>query len=50
MSDQRREEIIEAARQLYEEQGLSRTSVQSITDRLGVTRTLSTTTSPTRTP
>ena len=40
MSDQRREEIIEAARQLYEEQGLSRTSVQSITDRLGVTRTL----------
>ncbi|RDB61745.1 TetR/AcrR family transcriptional regulator [Gordonibacter sp. 28C] len=40
MSDQRREDFIEAARQLYEEQGLSRTSVQSITDRLGVTRTL----------
>lgn len=40
MSDQRREDIIEAARQLYEEQGLSRTSVQSITNHLGVTRTL----------
>ena len=36
----RRDAIVEAARQLYEEQGLSRTSVQSITDRVGVTRSL----------
>lgn len=36
----RRADLIEAARQLYEEQGLSRTSVQSITDRVGVARSL----------
>ena len=36
----RRADIVEAARQLYEEQGLSRTSVQDITNRVGVTRTL----------
>lgn len=43
VSDQsptRRDAIVEAARQLYEEQGLSHTSVQSITDRVGVTRSL----------
>lgn len=36
----RRADIIEAARQLYEEKGLSRTSVQDITDRVGVARSL----------
>lgn len=36
----RRDDIVEAARQLYEEQGLSRTSVQAITDRVGVARSL----------
>lgn len=36
----RRADIVEAARQLYEERGLSKTSVQNITDRVGVTRTL----------
>ncbi len=36
----RRDAIVEAARQLYEEQGLSRTSVRDITNRVGVTRTL----------
>ena len=36
----RRTSIVDAARQLYEEKGLSRTSVQDITNRVGVTRTL----------
>lgn len=36
----RRDDIVEAARQLYEERGLSRTTVQAITERVGVTRTL----------
>ena len=40
MGDTRREDIIEAARQLYEEKGLSRTSVKDITDRVGVARSL----------
>lgn len=39
-SDARRIDIVEATRQLYEERGLSRTSVQNITDRVGVTRSL----------
>ncbi len=39
-AETRRAAIVEAARQLYEEQGLSRTSVQSITDRVGVARSL----------
>ena len=36
----RREDIVAAARALYEEHGLSKTSVQDITDRVGVTRSL----------
>lgn len=36
----RREGIVAAARELYEEQGLSKTTVQDITDRVGVTRSL----------
>ena len=36
----RREEIIACARELFEEQGLAKTSVRNITDRIGVTRTL----------
>lgn len=36
----RREDIVSAARALYEERGLSKTSVQDITDRVGVTRSL----------
>lgn len=36
----RQADIVEAARQLYEERGLSKTSVQNITDRVGVTRSL----------
>ena len=39
-SDLRRAEIIAAARELYEEKGLSRTSVRDITARVGVTRSL----------
>ena len=38
--EERRAEIIEAARELYEEQGLARTSILDITARVGVTRTL----------
>lgn len=37
---QRRADIVNAARELYEEKGLSKTSVQDITNRVGVTRTL----------
>ncbi len=40
VADLRRLEIIAAARELYEEKGLSKTSVQDITNRVGVTRTL----------
>lgn len=36
----RREEIIDAARNLYEEKGMSHTSIQDITTRIGVTRSL----------
>ena len=36
----RRCAIVETARELYEEKGLSKTSVQNITDRIGITRTL----------
>ena len=36
----RRAELIEAARDLYEEKGLSKTSVQDIADRVAVTRSL----------
>ncbi len=39
-SDVRRLEIVAAARELYEERGLSRTTVKDITERVGVTRTL----------
>ncbi len=38
--DVRRLEIIAATRELYEEKGLSKTTVQDITNRVGVTRTL----------
>lgn len=37
---ERRNEIVDAARNLYEEKGLSRTSIQDITKRVGVTRSL----------
>lgn len=39
-SDTRREEIIASARELFEEQGLTKTSVKDITNRVGVTRSL----------
>lgn len=39
-SDVRKLEIVAAARDLYEERGLSRTTVKDITERVGVTRTL----------
>lgn len=39
-STTRQSDIVAAARALYEEQGLSKTSVQDITDRVGVTRSL----------
>lgn len=39
-SDVRRLEIVAAARELYEQRGLSRTTVKDITERVGVTRTL----------
>ena len=35
-----RDSIVEAARELYEERGLSRTTVKDITQRVGVTRSL----------
>ena len=38
--ESRRDDIVEAARQLYEERGLSRTTVRAIAVRVGVTRTL----------
>lgn len=40
MDRNRRKEIVECARDLFEEQGLAKTSVRNITDRIGVTRTL----------
>lgn len=40
MSDERRQQIIDAARQLYEEQGLSQTSVKDISERCSVARSL----------
>ncbi len=39
-NDVRRAQIIAAARDLYEERGLSHTTVKDITERVGVTRTL----------
>ena len=39
-SAERRADIVAAARELYEEQGLSKTSVQDITNRMGVARSL----------
>ena len=39
-SAERRADIVAAARELYEEQGLSKTSVQDITKRMGVARSL----------
>ena len=39
-NDMRRAQIIAAARDLYEERGLSHTTVKDITERVGVTRTL----------
>lgn len=38
--EQRRSDIVEAARQLYEERGLSRTSAKDIAERAGITRSL----------
>lgn len=38
--EQRRSDIVEAARQLYEERGLSRTSVKDIAERASITRSL----------
>lgn len=38
--EQRRSDTVEAARQLYEERGLSRTSVKDIAERAGITRSL----------
>ena len=38
--EQRRSDIVEAARQLYEERGLSRTSVKDIAERAGISRSL----------
>lgn len=38
--NERRDEIIDAARNLYEEKGMSHTSIQDITERVGVTRSL----------
>lgn len=38
--EQRRSDIVAAARQLYEERGLSRTSVKDIAERAGITRSL----------
>lgn len=38
--EQRRNDIVEAARQFYEERGLSRTSVKDIAERAGITRSL----------
>lgn len=38
--EQRRSDIVEAARQLYEERGLSRTSVKDIAERAGITHSL----------
>ena len=40
MSDERRQQIVDAARQLYEEQGLSATAVKDISERCGVARSL----------
>ena len=40
MSDERRQQIVDAARQLYEEQGLSTTTVKDISERCGVARSL----------
>ena len=40
MSDESRQQIVEAARQLYEEQGLSATTVKDISERCGVARSL----------
>ena len=40
MSDERRQQIVDAARQLYEEQGLSTTTVKNISERCGVARSL----------
>lgn len=39
-NDMRRAQIIAAARDLYEERGLSHTTVKDITERVGITRTL----------
>ena len=40
MSDTRRQQIIDAARQLFEEKGLARTSVKDISERCGMARSL----------
>lgn len=39
-TDERRAEIIEAARELYDEQGLAHTTIKDIAERVGVTRSL----------
>lgn len=38
--DERRHDIVEAAYDLYQEKGLSRTTIKDVTERVGVTRTL----------
>ena len=40
MSDERRQQIVDAARQLYEEQGLAATTVKDISERCGMARSL----------
>ena len=40
IAETRREQIIAAARSLYEEKGIDRTSVKDIADRAGITRSL----------
>ena len=40
IAETRREQIIAAARSLYEERGIDRTSVKDIADRAGITRSL----------
>lgn len=40
VSDARRRQIVEAARELYEERGMSRTTVKDVTERVGISRSL----------
>lgn len=40
VGDARRRQIVEAARELYEERGMSRTTVKDVTERIGISRSL----------